>query len=298
MATKGTKNKRIEQTEANAVLESVKGLDLNKVVAEVSGLQVNVQNTLANLSSSLTNKVQQLSQMDTAIELKEQRLQELYGIENMAITLDEMKAQRELEEQQANAQRIERNKQAADEELERQKKYKREQDDYDYQCAVARKKWKDDFDAEVANAKRNEEARKEMLARAWHEREMALKSQEQHLADLQKQVSEFDSRLKTEVAKAEKIIENTVKRDYEHKIALLTKDAESDKHSNLIKNSAYEMTIKGLEEQIKDFKTQLISARNDAKDVATQALQSASGRQVADALQKVVDSKEMSAKAK
>jgi hypothetical protein len=40
---------------------------------------------------------------------------------------------------------------------------------------------------------------------------------------------------------------------------------------------------------VKDLGTQLVSARADAKEVASQALQSASGRQVADALQRVVD---------
>jgi len=166
--TKGTRNKKIEQTEAKAVLDSVKDLDLNKVITEVSGLQVNVQNTLAGLSAALTNKIQQIEQMDTAIDLKSTRLQELYGIENMAITLDDMKAQKAEEEQQTVLQRQERAKAWMEEEAERQKKWKREQEDYEYNRALQQKKWKDEFDAEVLQAKRNEATRIELLQKSWN----------------------------------------------------------------------------------------------------------------------------------
>jgi hypothetical protein len=62
-----------------------------------------------------------------------------------------------------------------------------------------------------------------------------------------------------------------------------------------MKIAAHEKAIQGLHEQIKDLQIQLASARTDAKDVATQALQSASGRQVADALQRVVDTRDTTA---
>ena len=296
MATKGTRNRKIEQTEAKAILEATKDLDLTKVIGEVSGLQVNVQNTLAGLSASLTNKIQQLEQMDTSISLKEQRLQELYGIENMAITLDEMKAQREEEEHNHAEQKAARAKGWMEEEAERHKKWKRELEEYEYARNLQQKKFKDDFDAEVLTSKRNEASRQEMLARAWTDRENILKSKEQEFANLAKQVSEFDARLKADVAKAEAIVTNSLKRDYTHQMELMRKDAEAQGVLNNMKIAAQEKAIAGLHDQIKDLQAQLASARTDAKEVATQALQSASGRQVADALQRVVDTREPATK--
>ncbi len=147
---KGTRNKKIEQIEATTILEAVKDLNLNTVITEVSKLQVDVQNTLAGLSAALTNKIQQIDQMDTAISLKESRLQELYAIENMAITLDEMKFQREEEVKQAILQKEAREKTWLEEETDRQKKFKRDCEDLEYSRNLQNKKFKDDFDNEVA----------------------------------------------------------------------------------------------------------------------------------------------------
>lgn len=284
---KGIKNRKIEQTEAKAILDSVKDLDLTKVITEVSGLQVDVQSTLAGLSAALTNKIQQLEQMDTAIVLKEQRLQDLYGIENLAITLDEMKAQKEEEERQAAVDRQERAKHWMEEEAERQKKWKRIDEESEYVRVLTHKKWKDEFDTEVLVAKRNEATRQDMLSKSWQERELALKGKEQEFADLQKAVTEFDARLKAEVAKAESVLGSFLKKDYQHQMELLRRDAEAQNNLNTMRIGAQEKVIQGLHEQIKDLQIQLTAARTDAKDVATQALQSASGRQVVDALERV-----------
>lgn len=296
MATKGTRNRKIEQVEAKTVLEATKDLDLTTVIGEVSHLQVNVQGTLAGLSAALTTKIQQLDQMDTAISLKEQRLQELYGIENMAITLDEMKAQREEEERLHGEQKAVRAKGWMEEEAERHKKWKRELEEYEYARNLSNKKAKDEFDAEVMTSKRNEQSRQEMLTKSWTEREAAIKTREQEFAEMQKQVSEFDTKLKAEVAKAEAIVGNSLKREYTHQMELMKKDAVSEQVLSNMKIAAQEKAVQGLHEQIKDLQIQLASARTDAKEVATQALQSASGRQVADALQRVVDTREPATK--
>lgn len=296
MATKGTRNKKIEQVEAKTVLEATKDLDLTSVIGEVSHLQVNVQGTLAGLSAALTTKIQQLEQMDTAIGLKEQRLQELYGIENMAITLDEMKAQRDEEERLHGEQKAARAKGWMEEEAERHKKWKRELEEYEYARNLSNKKWKDDFDAEVITSKRNEQSRQEMLTKAWNEREASIKAREQEFAELQKQVADFDAKLKSEVAKAEAVVGNSLKREYTHQMELMKKDADAQITLSKMNGAAQDKEIQGLHEQIRSLQAQLTAARTDAKEVATQALQSASGRQVADALQRVVDTREPATK--
>lgn len=298
MATKGIKNKKIEQTEARTVLDSVKEMELTKVINDVSNLQVSVQNSLASLSAAMTSKIQQMEQIDTAILLKESRLQELYGIENMAITLDEMKAQKENEEKEAEIQRQKRDVEWGENEIEREKQWNRQEEEWRYTFAQKTKKTTDDFEAEMVLNKRNESVRQEILQKSWNEREASLKNKEQEVIELQKAVAGFDAKLKAEVTKAEAVAIERVKKDYEHRIELLNKDASAEKYGQTIKVAAFEHTIKGLEEQVKDLRAQLITARTDAKDVASEALRSASGRQVADALQKVVEGKENPAKAK
>jgi chromosome segregation ATPase len=288
---KGVKNKKIEATEAQAVLDNVKDMELTKVVSEIGSLQVSLQGTLANLSATITNKIQQVDQLDTAITLKEQRLQELHGIEKEAVSLDEMKAQKEEEARKWEKERDERNAQWDEEEEERAKMWQRAEDDFKYTTEQAHKKVQDDFEAQLSKRNREELLRAEQLQRSWTERENGLKAKEQEFTDLKAQVAGFDAKLKTEVSKAEAVLGNVLKKQYEHEMALLRKDAESEKNLSAAKISAMSDQMENLEKQIHDLQIQLAAARSDAKEVATQALQSASGRQVADALQSVVNTR-------
>lgn len=288
---KGVKNKKIEQAEAQTVLDTVGGMDLTKVVAEIGGLQVSLQGTLANLSATITSKLQQVEQLDTAIQLKESRLQELYGIEKEAVNLDDMRAQKDEEMMRWEKEQDERDARWAEEEAERLKIWKRSEEEYKYNTELAHKKVQDEFEANLSKRNREELLRAETLNKSWNERETALKAKEQEFTDLKAQVAGFDQKMKAEVAKAEAVIANTLKKQYEHEMALLKKDAESEKNLSAAKISAMNDHIENLDQQIADLQAQLVAARTDAKEVATQALQSASGRQVADALQSVVNTR-------
>jgi chromosome segregation ATPase len=282
---------KVEQVEAKTVLAAVKELDPAKVVTDVGNLQLSVQSTLSNLSASITNKMAQVNTIDDAIKLKEERLQELYGIEKEAVTLDDMKAQVEAERTQAEIDREERDARWSEEQAERQKQWKRALEDWNYEFEQRKKRVQEEFDAEVARNRRGEQVRAEALIKTWDEREAALKSRENEVAELKKAVEGFDARLKTEIAKAEAVVGNTMKRTHEYESALLRKDSEAALKLSEAQIASLNSTIANLNKQVLDLGTQLVSARNDAKEVASQALQSASGRQVADALQQVVNTR-------
>lgn len=297
-AIKGSKKIKVEQFDTKSVMDSVKDLDLDKVINEIGSLQIKTQNTLASLSGELANRIKLLDNVNTAISIKENRLKEMHDIEDMAITIDDMKAMKDQEAKIAAEERAARAKSWAEEEAEYHKSWQRQRDDWAYGVDQEKKKWKDQFEAEVLTNKRNEATRQELLSKSWAEREAVIKSKETEHQDLVKQVQEFDARLKAECARTTAAATKELTNKYDHQIEMLKKDAEAEKKANLISNGAYELTIKGLEEQIRDLKAQLISARTDAKEVATQALQSASGRQVADALQRVVDTRDTQTKSK
>lgn len=288
---KGVKNKKVEAVEAKAVLDTVKDLELTSVVAEIGSLQVSVQGTLANLTATITNKLQQVDQLDTAIGLKESRLQELYGIEKEAVSLDDMKAQKEEADRVWLKERDQRDAEWTEEEAERQKLWARAEEDHKYKTALLHKKIQDEFEANNNKRARDEQIRIETLERTWRDREDALKGKEQLFVDLKSQVDGFDQRLKADVAKAEAVVSNSMKRHYEHEMALLKKDFDSEKNLHIANMSAVNSQMESQDRQIVELQKQLALARADAKDVATQALQSASGRQVADALQSVVNTR-------
>lgn len=296
MATRtvrGLKNVKVEQVEAKTVLATVKELDPAKVVTDVGNLQLSVQSTLSNLSASITNKMAQVKTIDDAIRLKEERLQELYGIEKEAVTLDDMKAQVEAERAQADISRQERDARWSEEQTERQKQWKRASDEFTYEFEQRKKRTQEEFDAEVARKVRNEQIRSEAAIKAEQEREAILKARENEFAELKKAVDGFDARIKAEVTKAEAIVSNSMKRQHDYEISLLKKDSEAASNLFQAQIASLNNTITGLNKQVADLNAQLVIARNDAKDIASSALQSSSQKQVADALSKVLEQRDI-----
>lgn len=288
MATTKTKRKQIEQTEAKAILDSVKDISVNDVVTQVNNLQIAVQKTLADLCSTVTNKVHQVEEVDTAIELKNQRLKELFLIETEALTLEEMRANREQEKLDWDMERQLREKRRSEEEAEFTKVRNRGEDNWKYEFEQRKKRVQEEFDAEVQRNKRNEQIRHETLERGWIERESVLKGKEQELQNLQVQVAGFDARIADAVKKAEAAGFASATAKFNHEIALLKKDAESAKAVSDMKISSLTSQTVSLENQISDLHKQLLTARQDAKEIASKSIEGAASRQLADTLQKVV----------
>lgn len=288
MAAKGAKNKAVQQAEAVAVLEAVKGLDTTAVVEEVSNLQVSVQNTLAGVSATITSKLQQVEQIDKAIALKNQRLKELYGIEAEAVNLDDMKAQQAEAFEKWQKEHQARDIQWDEEAQETDKTRTREEEEWQYNFEQKKARAEADHKALVTNNMKQENLRKADLEKAWAAREAELKAKEVEFAELKKQVDSFETRVTAEAAKQVAIATNAQKKGYEHETALLQKDAAAAKALSEQQLAAKDTQITAMKAQIDDLKTQLTNALKDAKEIATSAVSAASGREVAAAMRQVV----------
>lgn len=297
-AARGKKNQAIVATEQQATLEAVKALDTERVVGEINNLQVSVQGTLAGLSATITNKIQQLSTVDEAIKLKNERLKTLHAIEAEAVQLDDLKAQREEELANWEKDRDARNDEWSKEELERDTTQKRSFDEWSYKFEQDKKKTLDQHAAFVADSKRQESIRQQELQKQWADREATIKAKEIEIVELKKQVEGFETKLKAEVAKAEAILSNSMERTHKHEKALLQKDAESAQSVCEMRTESLEKALEQQQNHISELKAQLTAARQDANNIATQALTSASGREVANALRQVVDTRDQGASGK
>lgn len=294
MAKTKLRNK-IEQTQKTTVLESVKNVTAPSVIKDIGELQVSIQNTLAKLSADITNKIEQMNNVEEAIGIKSSQLKELYDIDAKAISFSDMVARYEAEEASLREKIKEAEIDWLTQKNERDKQWKRDYDDHVYMVNIQQRKTKDELEAEIAKLKRDEAIRQDNLMKSWQQREDELIKQEDEFASLQDAVANFDAKLKAEIAKAEAIVGNTMKKNYEHQIELMRKDMEVEKTVSTSRVAQLNDVIVGLNNQIKELSVQLTAARNDAKEVTAQALKSASGREVADVLQKVVDSREVTA---
>ena len=286
MATTATKKTK---KQSEKVLDVVSTLKPQTVIEEIGALQNTLQGTLAGLSAQISIKLEQMRNVEEAIVLKQTELNELYGIDAEALTLEEMRTQCEQENVDWEKRSVERQAQWEDDEEERAKRWQREEEEHGYEIAQKKKRSQEEYNVEIATRRRAETIRQEDLEKQWKGREEVLVSQEKEVVALKTQVAGFDDKLKADVAKAEAIALNRVKKEYDHEVLMLKKDIESERVLNATKVSALDDTINSLQVQISDLNKQPAQSRTDAKEITSAALQSASGRQAMEALQRVTD---------
>lgn len=282
--TKKTSKTSVAKKNENT-LEAVKGRDIHQIVSKIGDMSIAVQRELADVSAGFTEKLEELRQVEAAIVLRQQELTELHQIDKQLLDLEVIRATYQSELDAWKKDRERREAEWQDQESERQKRLQREESEYSYQTQVERQRDKEAFDAEVARRLRTEQVRLEALKQDWQNREMELTTRENELTSLRDQVAGFDQRIKESVAASEAILGNTLKKQYNHDLALAQKDTESErKLNNQLVKSLQEQNA-ALREQLAGVNEQLEAARQDAKEITKQALESASGRQALRTLQ-------------
>jgi hypothetical protein len=285
MARKKTNTVRetVVSAENTGVLDIVKTLKAPNVVDELAKLQLKVQDQFSNITGSITNELARLNQVQTAITLQEQRLKELFQIESEAVSLDDLKAQREQwrSDWDAEQARLEQERERDDQE-------------YQYELNRVRKAAEDKYNETVARTKRDETLRAEQLNTEWAKRETVLKLAEQELVDLRAQIVAMPETIRKEVSKAEAIRENSLNREHKHALEMLNQTHTSEKTVMKANIDSLNMTITHLREHVTGLDTQLAEARRDSKEVAQKALESASSRDLATNLQRALESRDNS----
>jgi len=269
------------EAKATEVVKAASDLSLDKVTQKISGTQVEIQRALTTVSAKLAEQLQDLGNVEAAIIVKKAELKSLHDIEVGADSLTKLQAEIETAREQWTE---EKRRQATDR--------AREEEQYNYETTLKRRKAEADFADKLAAQQKLEASRKELLEKQWADREAALKAREAEFATLVAQVNGFPEVLKKEVAKAEAIVGNSLKRDYEHKLALTLKDVEIEKR-------AAEQTIAGLNGKVTDLQSQVkrledqnVKAQETIRDISNKVSDSASGRQTIDALREVVMNKD------
>jgi len=141
----------------------------------------------------------------------------------------------------------------------------------------------------MAQVERENREHQEGLTKDWADRETELKKRENELIELRQQVANFPEVVKKEVNAAVAIATNSVKKEYETKMVLSSKDAETAGKLAAQEATALTATISKLNHQVDDLKVQLEQAHRDVKEISAKALDSASGRTTMEALQKVLE---------
>jgi DNA repair exonuclease SbcCD ATPase subunit len=286
----GTKNKQIAEVKKAEVIAVTKDLTLDSVANKIANTQVEIQKTLANLSTNLSEKLAVLRSVEEAIALKKEELQQLHNIEATATTADELAAQIQAQRDSWTKEQQSKEREWAERDADRKKTWGREAEEHAYKVALERQKDGDGFAQKKLQLERDLKDKQEQLEKGWAEREAALKARETELAELRAKVAALPEEMKKEVAAREAQVKNAITRDYETKMTLLNKDAETEKKLAEQRVKSAEESIVKLTQQIGELRAQMEQAHRDVKEISAKALESASGRHAMEAMQNVLAS--------
>lgn len=288
-STGTTRKVQAAQIKSDEVLAVVSNMTLDKVTNDITQTQVEVQQTLADLSGRITEQLQVLQTIEAGIALKKEHLKQLYDIEAKTVELDELVASINTQRQQWAEEQLKRSKDIAEQTAEREKLRKREEADYQYTVAQDHRKAEDAFRTKMEQQEKANREAQEALQKDWLTRETELKKRETELAELRKKVDDQPELTRKAETAAAAVAGNSVKKEYETKMQLAAKDAELASRLGAQENASLKATIVDLTAQIVGLKAQVEQANRDAKEIAAKALESASGRSAMEAMQKVME---------
>lgn len=261
----------LRKQQENILQEATKATS-KPILEELGQLKIKLLKEVDQLTDSLTREMQTLTTTRDAIKIEQQRLEELYQIQQKANTLEALlkahkdeqevftqKQTQQIQEGQQKIIQLENEYREKREQLE--KTSKREEEEYIYNTELSRRKEQDAYLTKKLQLEKELFEQKEAL----NKREQSIAEQEKLLANLQAQVAMFDQSMAKEVAQAESTLKAKLEHDHRFALELAKKEAESQQ-------KLLEQKIIYLEAKIKE-QTQLIGQLTSKSDEASAQVQ-------------------------
>jgi hypothetical protein len=256
---------KVQAAKDDAVVKVAAELKADGVVAKLAAANVEIQKTLAHVGGVVTAELEQLDTVRRAIELKKGELATLYGIETAAVDLDEVKAQAAAVREQIEAEREQWKKDEEEGDANIIKRRKRDEDEYAYGMGMKRRAEQDAHTAKMTAAEGK-----------LSEREAVVRAAEKELADLRAQVANIPSLLEAERKKVAGAVAGELKSKHDFEAQLAKKDADNAKAVFDSQLAAALAANAALTARNANLEKELNQVRQDAKDIATKALEAGS----------------------
>lgn len=269
----------------NEILKEVSEQSDEKIIQQISSLKVELNSSLDTIEDQLRSSHRKLKNMHDAIQIQEDRLAELYQInqeaDSLAALLAAQKSEKTRFEDFMADQKDKWNKEQAnlealrkEEEESLKKNRKREDEEYNYSLQQKRKKESDLYEEKKNKLEKELKDRKESFEKEIKEREQAVTLNENELQDLRKQAADFPVVVKKEVDLAVKTTEMTLKKEHEHQQVLMQKEYESELKLQKQTIDNLLSRIKDLELQIKQAYAKMDLSEKNVKDITLKAIDS------------------------
>lgn len=306
-ATKKVQEK-VKQEEAK-VVEAASSYSIGHIITKISDLKLSVDSVLNELSGKLIDEARKLEELRSAIQIEEKYIEEVQDIKISADALslliqeyDEKKSNFEKErreaEEQFNSEVLKKREEFKREQeeykaalkeknAELEKARKREQEEYDYNLKIVRKKDKDVYEQNKQELERELKEKKAKQEKEFADRENELSARETELNELRKKVESFDSLLDKAVKKAEKDTADATEQKAKIQAQLLAKEKETETKLLELKNRSLDEELKKQAKEIEVLRNQLAEANQKVLEIATKAIEGASGAKTLSTIQEI-----------
>ncbi|NOR25973.1 MAG: hypothetical protein GQ542_16610 [Desulforhopalus sp.] len=296
-----------KETKTKEIVKEAEEITSSILTTQIHDLKVAIAQELSDLAEKIASEAKKYTVIQEAIELKQAELEEIYGIEKHAASLaailesnhqvknqfeKEMALQREKLKDEISETRATWENEKKDykdtsieEQKSRDKKRKREEDEYIYNLQRSRSIEENNFADKSAALEKEIAEKKEKIDRHVKEKTTLLDDREQQIIqrektmdNLEKSVHNFPDELETAINSAIEKKENELTAIFTQEKALLTKGSEGEQKVLETKNSGLESLVSDQAKQIEKLNSQQEKAYLQVQDIASKAVSGAAER--------------------
>ena len=230
---------------------------------------------LDKIELGLSNEQQKFEELQQAIKIEQETLEELYKIKAQAESLDALlithKRAKDKLEEETDSLKIK-----LKEEIEATKiSWKREQESYEYDLKIERRNEEDSYNQRKAQQEKELKEQKLEFEKNVKTRENILAEQEEEFKRLQKEVAQFEGRLQKSIQAAEKTISDQLTKEFDYRQKLETKDLQAQLQLSKQQIESLQQKVAEQQELIKTLSSKTDNATLQVKDIALKAIENA-----------------------
>jgi hypothetical protein len=291
-----TKQEEAEKAKNQEILNTAATYTVDSIVKGLADLQLEFGGIVNTLAEKLATENSKLDELNQAIEIENQRLQELKKIRIVADTTDiftqeHQEKLRILEQETANTKEelekeiSQHRKEWQKEEVEfteeveyynvfLEKERQKEEEEYQYKLETTRKLNQDVYQSRKRRLELEIQETTQQKEKDWTERESILTAKQPLLTEYQQKVAVFPAELEAAVKKAREDAIKETSQKAKVEADLFEKEWESTKQSYEAKIQSLESTIEKQLEQIEAINVQLQTVLQQSQDLALRAFNS------------------------
>lgn len=284
-----------EKQNQETIVKNVVTLSYDSIVKNLSNVKIEVSSSLDKLSDRFVSEFKKFEELQQAIQIEKNNIEELYQLSANADSLSVMLlAQKEKKQQFENEMEAVKSKietemtqtrlqwkKQQDETAEKlkeetdtlKKNRQREEEDYLYNIKLTRKKEVDIYEEKKAKLEKELSDKKAVFEKEFADREAKIKNAEAELAELKIKNAMFPSELDKAVAAAIKNANEKFKTEYNFERELTAKQVEGELKLKEQIIETLQSKIKDLENNMKELSIKANTADASVKDIAIKAIE-------------------------